>query len=116
MSWTPGRVGLLKTLYRSYWSVGAMALVLDVTRAAVRRKIKRLLRTDAEMELALLHRAMRLRAGHLPVSVDQARALLTMSRPQAVARFRAAASARARPPDPDPCAARCMRAPAPLTL
>ncbi len=78
MSWTPGRVGLLKLLYRSYWSVGAMALVLAVTRAAVRRKIKRLLRSDAEMELALLHRAMRLRAGARPISVEQARAVLTM--------------------------------------
>ena len=78
MSWTPQRVGLLKTLYRSYWSVGAMAIVLDVTRAAVRRKIKRLLKTDVEMELALLHRAMRFRAGAPAVTAEQARDLLTM--------------------------------------
>lgn len=76
MAWSPEKVRLLKMLHRSMWSMEACGLALGMTRMACLNKLKRLSKTDAEIELVDLQRKLWREAGRRMVTIDDARALL----------------------------------------
>lgn len=79
MAWTPEKVRLLRTLYRSHWSMAAIALVTGQTRMAVINKVYRLRRADADMELDAVRRALWRQSGRAFVDVEKARKALAQA-------------------------------------
>lgn len=76
MAWTAEKVRLLKMLHRSMWSMEAAGLALGMTRMACVNKLKRLARSDAEIELVDLRRKLWRAAGRQMVTIDEAREAL----------------------------------------
>lgn len=76
MAWTADRVRILKILYRSMWSLNAIAIVLGQTRRAVENKLTRLANSDAEIELIAFLRDLFRRSGGQFINAEQARSLL----------------------------------------
>lgn len=76
MAWSSEKVRLLKLLHRSMWSMEACGLALGMTRMACLNKLKRLAKSDAEIELVDLQRKLWRAEGRRMVTIDEAREVL----------------------------------------
>ena len=77
MAWNDDKIRIMGVLWRSNWSVAAIAVALDMTKGAISGKIYRFRQAgDPGVLQGDLIRAMSNRAKLPPITADQARALL----------------------------------------